>query len=206
MFGRMAIAAFAAMVPAAAEAAPPAPDCSKLDKGTIAALVCGTPLLAALDAEVARLYALALGAPGNPNRNDAMKEQTAWLAERAACRTTPAVADCVRERYLERITALRIGWRAARREDDKGITRGPVTYRCEGIDGYVNVTFIQADEPIAWIQRKDIQEMLLAKPSTGGARYEGLTPEHFFWVRSDDTVYHDINADKDATCQVEPMG
>jgi membrane-bound inhibitor of C-type lysozyme len=208
MIGRLAILTTTlALGTLPAEAGPPpTADCAKLRKGSIEALICNSPLLASLDAEVARLYALALGPPGNAGRNDALKEHAAWIAERNACLQTPQADACLRDRYFERINTLRVGWRAARTQDDKGITRGPVTYRCEDIEGYVSITFVQAEEPIAWLQRKDAQEMLVARPVASGARYEGLTPEHFFWIRGDDAVYRDTNGLKDATCTVEPIG
>ena len=71
-----------------AAAAGPGVTCAGARPRSIEALVCGSPLLAALDAEMARLYRLATGPQEPVVAIGAKQAQRDWLLERNRCLKT----------------------------------------------------------------------------------------------------------------------
>src|SRR5262249_44345873 len=91
----------------AAHAAGPSFDCARVKAGSVEALICGSDLLSALDAEMARLYWLARSAYGGASLADLKKRQIKWLKIRNECLEAATSSVCLRDRYLGRIASLR---------------------------------------------------------------------------------------------------
>lgn len=84
-------------VAALAAAAGPVATCAGARPRSIEALVCGSPLLTALDAETARLYRLATGPREAVVAIGARQAQRDWLRERNHCVKTAARETCIRD-------------------------------------------------------------------------------------------------------------
>jgi uncharacterized protein len=183
-----------------AAAAGPGVTCAGARPRSIEALVCGSPLLAALDAEMARLYRLATGPQEPVVAIGAKQAQRDWLLERNRCLKTATRETCVRDRYLARIAGLR-----AARADDRGISRGPFAFRCENTDGLLTVIFVNSDPAFASISHRGQRQTLRRAPAASGARYEGAD-EHVFWEHQGEATYRTGAAGSEVRCVPGAIG
>lgn len=185
-----------------AHAAGPSVECVKVKPGSIESLICGSPLVSTLDAEVTRLDRLA----GASTRRaaDAKKARLTWLNTRVACATAPAPETCLRDQYLARIASLRAESKAARSADDKGISFGPAAFRCERTDGVLLATFVNTDPPLAYLTRQDKRLVLQILPSGSGARYGGPDGQ-VFWEHQGEARYRESGATSEVTCKKEAI-
>lgn len=121
--------------------------------------------LAALDAEVRRLEALAAA---GPERDAARRAQRAWLAAR--------------------IAALRA--EDAARADALGISAGPIAYRCADGDTPLVATFLATDPALVHLRRGDATWVFEQAVSASGARYVGPAGEsEGFWSKGDEATF-----------------
>ena len=187
-----------------AAAAGPGVTCAGARPRSIEALVCGSPLLAALDAEMARLYRLATGPREPVVAIGAKQAQRDWLLERNRCLKTASRETCVRDQYLARIAGLRVASRAAR-DDDRGISRGPFAFRCENTDGLLTVIFVNSDPAFASISHQGQRQTLRRAPAASGARYEGAD-ERMLWEHQGEATYRGGAAAPEVRCVPEAIG
>jgi uncharacterized protein len=171
---------------------------------SIEALICGSPLLAALDAEMARLYRLATGPREPVVAIGAKQAQRDWLGERNRCLRTAARETCVRDQYLARIAGLRVASRAAR-DDDQGISRGPFAFRCESTDGLLTVIFVNSDPAFASISHRGQRQTLRRAPAASGARYESAD-DRVFWEHPGEATYRAGASAPEVRCAPEAIG
>jgi uncharacterized protein len=187
-----------------AVAAGPGVTCAGARPGSIEALVCGSRLLAALDAEMARLYRLATG-PREPAVAIGVRQaQRDWLRERSRCLKIASRETCVRDRYLARIAGLRVASRAAR-DDDHGISRGPFVFRCEDTDGLLTVVYVNSDPAFASISHRGQRQTLRRAPAASGARYEGAE-ERQLWEHQGEVTYRAGATAPEVRCVPEAVG
>jgi uncharacterized protein len=158
--GRFLVEGLPPIAGAAASAAAirPSFDCRKADRDTTK-LVCRDSQLAALDREMARLYALALNGPhmNAARKRELMAVQRGWIKGRDDCWKAEVPRDCVVSSYAARILELRQGYADARRQDAKGISRGPQVLECTNSDfsiGFVLIATDPATVAMAWSDRK----------------------------------------------------
>ncbi|MEM9783473.1 MAG: lysozyme inhibitor LprI family protein [Pseudomonadota bacterium] len=154
-------------------------DCTKAD-GAAETAVCSGRELAALDRELARVYALA--GESLPRRSEQARllraEQRGWIKGRDECwKAGKMLRACVADEYVLRIAGLRQGFEAARRPGT-GTTgsSGPVAYRCTGLGAPLSVTFVQTGanaghNDFAALRLSDAQYALVRLPSASGERY-----------------------------------
>lgn len=187
-----------------AAAAGPGVTCAGARPRSIEALICGSPLLAALDAEMARLYRLATGPREPVVAIGAKQAQRDWLRERSRCLKTAARETCVRDQYLARIAGLRVASRAAR-DDDHGVSRGPFAFRCESTDGLLTVIFVGSEPAFASISHRGQRQTLRRAPAASGARYEG-EDERVFWEHQGEATYRAGAATPEVRCVPEAIG
>jgi uncharacterized protein len=188
-----------------ATAAAPGVSCRTARPRSIEALVCGSPLLASLDAEMARLYRLAAGSEEPLVAIVAKQAQRDWLTERNRCLRSAARETCVRDRYLARIAGLRVVSRAARGDDDHGISVGPFTFRCERTDGLLTVVFVNSDPALLSISLGGRRLTMQRAPSGSGARYEG-SDHGMFWEHQGEATYRESAKAPEVRCVREPVG
>ena len=202
----------------ASAAAPVVPsfDCAKAE-GRAQTLVCDDPVLATLDNELARLFALASSDKSldAARRRELVAMQRGWVKGRDDCWKSDDLRNCVLSDYANRIHELREGHANARSADAAGISEGPTAWRCEGLDALISATFIRTDmqagrQPgsgvvnLRWL---DQAVALEAKPSASGARYVGSAYDgvYEFWNKGDEAMF--TRPGKPAgNCKVEPIG
>jgi uncharacterized protein len=183
----------------------PSFDCSGVRHGSIEELICGEPLLAALDVELARLYKLAT-VPASGDASAMQRAQERWIEVRNACAGKKTSAVCARDRYVDRIDALRTQSNAARSADDKGISLGPFAYTCGGITGTVRATFVNADTHLARVQNGTRVWIMVEQLSGSGARYESSTGGAQFWSHGRDALFRAAANGPDAQCHPQAIG
>lgn len=156
--------------------ATPSFDCAKSDSQATD-LVCKTPMLARMDNELQRLYALAEG--GTYESEDRLDELTAmqrgWIKGRDDCWKSDDPRQCVTASYAMRIHELRQGFFDSRQQDAKGISSGPLALACKDVDYGVSLTMVKADPGVAFLQWQD-QSVALVHGPTGsyqGSNYAG---------------------------------
>ena len=182
-----------------AAAADPTAGCKTAKLRSIERLMCSSPLLLRLDAELTRLYAVATAPKSGAAASAIRKQQGEWLTQRAACVKSKTQADCVRDLYLARIAAIRVQSRQARSADDKGISLGPFAFQCEGIDSALAITYVNADPGFAWVTIKDQAYPLVQQRSGSGARYEG--DGTLFWEHQGEARWRGTTNSPEVTCK-----
>lgn len=160
---------FAVLVPAAmpAGAAGPSFDCRRVEAGSIEAQVCASPALAALDRQLAGVYAAARAKATNEHPPTLAAEQRGWVKGRDDCWKADDRAACVRDAYRLRIAELQARYRLLP-------GRGPVFYVCDGQPAHeVAASFFATDPPSAVVERGDSVSLMFLAPAASGARYVG---------------------------------
>ena len=194
----------------ASAAAPVVPsfDCAKAE-GRAQTLVCDDPVLATLDNELARLFALASSDKSldAARRRELVAMQRGWVKGRDDCWKSDDLRNCVLSDYANRIHELREGHANARSADAAGISEGPTAWRCEGLDALISATFIRTDPGVANLRWLDQAVALEIKPSASGARYVGRTydGDYEFWNKGDTAMFTRPGKPA-ADCSVEPTG
>jgi membrane-bound inhibitor of C-type lysozyme len=79
---------------------------------------------------------------------------------------------CVANAYALRIHALREAYADARRDDHAGISLGPVTFRCEGLDALLSAVFLNGRTSLVSLQWLQREAVLPRVPPGSGAKYE----------------------------------
>jgi uncharacterized protein len=184
--------------------AAPTTDCKNTKLRSIERLMCRSPTLTRLDAELDRLYALATGPKAGVSAAAIRKQQPLWDSQRAACVKSKTQAECVRDLYLARIASIRAASRSARSADPKGISLGPFDFRCEGVDAKLAITYVNADPGLAWVTIKDQSYALVQQRSGSGTRYEGNGT--LFWEHQGEARWRATTNTPEVTCQRAAAG
>ncbi|MEI4471696.1 MliC family protein [Frigidibacter sp. MR17.24] len=196
-------ALLALAAPAAAQQAGPSFDCARAGSAAETA-VCADPALAAMDRELARLYARALAGGGDPTLR-AM--QRGWIKGRDDCwKSDAGVAACTRDEYALRIEELRRGSAAARQGE--GGSTGPFPYVCDGWEPVVSAAFVTVGDPVAVLRWGDMAAVLPQAPSGSGARYQGPTiagPAEF-WIKGDQATFMPPGSRAGVACRRDGTG
>lgn len=174
----------------------PSFDCDQAAKGSVNELICKKSVLASLDAEVARLYRLA-----NPGHEAIpFREQEDWLKARSDCLSQKAQDGCLKSFYLRRIAGLRAVYPAARGDDKNGISRGPIPYRCDKIDGILNAFFVRTEPALAYVEIQDRSYELQLVPAGSGNKYKGPGHASFFWTKGKDAIWRPDASQPETNC------
>ncbi len=183
----------------------PSFDCAKAAPRSAEQTICADPQLAAMDVELARLYELAT-APSAKSAANIQQDQRAWLGTRDACARKPDAATCLRDAYAARISDIRTQSKEARSANPKGISLGPFPFHCEGIEGGVITTFINAEpRNLVRIQNGSAVWVLDIAPSGSGARYVGPNGE-LFWNKGREARFSEGASKPEVNCQQEDAG
>ncbi|MBX9710863.1 MAG: MliC family protein [Xanthobacteraceae bacterium] len=200
MLGPMA----AALAPSAATAqALPSFDCAK-SPTLVEKMICADATLAALDVEMEQLFTLARDGAGAA-RNDVIKAQDGWLAQRNDCTSSTDSKRCLAEAYVERISVLRETYPAARRA--KGISLGPFKASCEGLGSPLTVTFVNSSPSYAYVSATKESVVLKQALSGSGARYEAQYPkgQTRLWNKGEGALIA-LPGGKDMNCTLKSAG
>ena len=150
-----------------AQAAGPSFDCGEVEAGSIAALVCQDPALAAADLRLAEVYAAALAKAGNAQPPTLKAEQRGWIKGRDECWKADDKPACVADAYRLRTAELQSRYRLLE-------PTGTATYACDDAPGSeVTASFFPTDPPTAIAERGDEVSFMVEQPAASGARYQG---------------------------------
>lgn len=155
-------------------------------------LICGDAQLARMDQEMHRLYQLAAADKQSVPAGDALTTaQDGWIAARNQCGADADPKSCIAWDYAERVHQLRQGSSRARTEDSKGISEGPVAYRCKGLDALIGATFVNADPSVVFLEWLDQSQALTQAPSGSGAKYTGKSGdgEYMLWIKGEEAMF-----------------
>ena len=162
--------------------------------------------LVALDGEVARLQALA--ASDKQAIPEVIAAQTAFTAARDKCGAGAEAKACLVPLYAARAHALREGSVAARTDDPKSISIGPLPLKCDGIDALISVSYLNADPGIAYLAWGGDKAVTLTQEVSGsGAKYGGkeASGAYSFWTKGDEAMLT-LPGATEAKCKFEPAG
>ena len=195
-----------------ASAAEPSFDCAKAEH-EVETLICADERLAALDREVARLYALARTGPNMDEERAARLAawQRGWIKGRNDCwKAGPEAAEkiaCTAAETMIRILELRQGYFDARQEDDAGISGGPLAVACEGWDVGLGFAWAVTDPGMAAVQWMDATVALEQAMAASGVRYVGRywAGEVELWTKGDEAMLT-IPGRERMTCRLEEIG
>ena len=145
----------------------PAFACDKVEKGSIAALVCQDAGLSALDRQLASVYAAASKRAVNEQPPTLKAEQRGWIKGRDECWKSEDKRACVAESYQLRIVELQARYRLVE-------SIGPVTWQCDGNPhNEVITTFFKTNPGTLIAERGDQRSLMTQQPSGSGTRYAG---------------------------------
>lgn len=201
-----AMAVLSWAVPALAQG--PAFDCAKAD-GTVEALICTDPALAALDRRMDEVFTAAVVKAQGSGLAALRAEQRGWIAGRNECWKTQgpdsasflteswrvtSMRECVEAQYRRRISELQAVWTLV-------TPRGPVSFACQGAStGEIAATFFDTDPATARLARGERTVTAYQVRAASGARYEG--PDVMFWNKGQEASVSWPNA---ATGQSEAL-
>ena len=160
--------AAAPSAPKAAPTAKPSFDCAKAKPGSTEALICADPALAALDRQLADVYAAARKKAANQKPPVLQAEQRGWVKGRDDCwkAQQSGQATCIRDAYQQRIIELQARYRLVAAE-------GPVFLACDGDPrNEVVITRFRTEPPSLIAERGD-QSSLMVRQIGEGERYQG---------------------------------
>lgn len=144
---RIAVFTILLAAPATAQTGPSF-DCAQAP-GEVEQVICDDPGLAALDRELARLYAFALiGDDMTPERQrELIALQRGWIMGRDGCWQADGLIPCVTASYGQRILELKTYYAGATGENGR-TSFGPINYLCDAGAPQLSVVFI--DGPVTW--------------------------------------------------------
>jgi uncharacterized protein len=145
----------------------PSFDCSKVEPGGIAALVCADEGLSALDRKLAAVYTEAANKARNEHPPVLKAEQRGWVKGRDECWKSDDKRHCVEDAYSRRIIELQALYRLVP-------STGPVTYVCDADPrNEVVVNFFETQPQTLVAERGDSRSLMVQQPSGSGAKYQG---------------------------------
>jgi uncharacterized protein len=130
-------------------------------------LICSDAELAAMDRQVAAVYAQALKKALNQRPPVLKAEQRGWIKGRDDCWKANDVRDCVRSAYVQRMVELQARYRLV-------ASTGPFTWVCDGDPrNEVLVTHFSTEPASLIAERGDQSALMVQQPAASGVRYVG---------------------------------
>jgi hypothetical protein len=83
-----------------------------------------------------------------------MATERGFIKGRDDCWKSDDKSMCVRDNYTVQINDLRQGYPDARTADEAGISKGPLSVRCQGLEAVISATFVNFDPGavyLAWL-------------------------------------------------------
>jgi uncharacterized protein len=162
----LVIALGLASIGGAVEAAPSF-DCSKVEAGSIEALICQDDQLSALDWKMAVVFAAAMKKASNEHPPVLKAEQRGWIKGRNDCWKSDDKRRCIEQSYKLRIAELQARYRLVQ-------ATKPVSYVCDGQPAKeVIATFFQTEPPTAIAEFGDQTSLMYQQPAASGVKYQG---------------------------------
>lgn len=155
----------------------PSYDCGAA-RGIIETLICQDPGLAALDRQMAAVYAAAEEKASNEFPLVLKPEQRNWTRNRNGCWTSDERRDCVSASYRLRIAELQARYRLIE-------PLATVTYACPD-KTVVSAAYFQTEPATLVATRGESTALMFIQPSASGARYAGRTES--LWERQGEAL------------------
>ena len=175
----------------------PAFKCDKVEADSIEALICQDADLAALDQQLALVYAEASKKAVNEHPATLKDEQRGWIKGRDDCWKSQDQKLCVSDSYHQRIVELQARYRLVD-------SVGPVTWLCDGDSrNQVVVTFFKTDPATLIAERGDSTSLMTQQISASGSRYLGRN-ESFWEHQGEATIVWGYGA-KEMKCKPSPQ-
>ena len=147
--------------------AAPSFDCSKVEAGSIEALICQDDQLSALDRKMAAVFAAATKKASNEHPPVLKAEQRGWIKGRNDCWKSDDKRQCIEQSYKLRIAELQARYRLVQ-------ATKPVSYVCNGQPAKeVIATFFQTEPPTAIAEFGDQTSLMYRQPAASGTKYQG---------------------------------
>jgi len=179
---------------------PPSFDCAKAEKNW-EKLTCGDNELAALDREIARLYALASDVlNATPGFEPLLESQRKWMDQRATCFDR----ECVAEMGVQRVHQLRRDFKETRAQDARGISMGPLVARCQGFPLPIALTYVNSDPGFVYLEWLGSNVVIPQVPAGSAVRYEGNFAS--MNVKGDEAAIQLPGGKMEMNCKLEKNG
>jgi uncharacterized protein len=157
----------------AATDAGPSFDCAKKLTSSVERRICADPKLAALDRQMADVYAAATARATEADAQSLAAMQRGWIKGRNDCWKNADVPACVATSYRQRIAELQARYRLL-------APVGSGRYLCPGTPPReATAEFFETDPPTALVDFAGATQLMFVAPSGSGARYTGGNRQ--FW-------------------------
>jgi uncharacterized protein len=157
----------------AAADAGPSFDCTKKLTSSVEQRICADPKLAALDRQMADVYAAATAKATAADAQALALAQRDWIKGRNDCWKSADVPACVETAYRQRIAELQARYRLI-------APVGSGRYQCPGTPAReATAEFFETDPPTALVDFAGATQLMFVAPSGSGARYTGGNRQ--FW-------------------------
>jgi uncharacterized protein len=157
----------------AATDAGPSFDCAKKLTSSVEQRICADPKLAALDRQMADVYAAATAKATDADAQSLAALQRGWIKGRNDCWKSADVPACVETSYRQRIAELQARYRLL-------APVGTGRYQCPGTPPReATAEFFETDPPTALVDFAGTTQFMFVAPSGSGARYTGGNRQ--FW-------------------------
>lgn len=151
----------------------PSYDCTSPSLSSIENLICHDATLAAMDRQLARIYAQALAKAQNQHPPVLKAEQRGFIKGRNDCWKGTDKKQCVIDNYQTRMVELQARYRLVE-------STGPVFYRCDNIPAKeVVITYFDTEPNSLIAEFGDSTSLMTIQPSGSGTRYQGRNEQ--FW-------------------------
>lgn len=175
---------------------PGAINCARAS-GQAQQLVCTDAQLSAIAREADRLYRLIQAQPDQNASEPLIDNQRGWATYRDNCWKSDELRQCVVNSYVARIASFRS--QLASRNEEAGISSGPVNFLCEDAKRELVATFVRNNPGFLYlnshgpnrIRSFPISGLTLAGvESATGAKYEGRIDGDawFFWTNGSEAT------------------
>ncbi|MCC7217577.1 MAG: MliC family protein [Burkholderiales bacterium] len=145
----------------------PSFDCARKLTSSVEQRICADPQLAALDRQVADVYAAAVAQATGADARALAAEQRGWIKGRNDCWKQTDVQACVDSAYRTRIAGLQARYRLVE-------PVGSARYECPGTPAReAMAAYFATDPPTAIVEYAGATQLMYAAPSGSGARYQG---------------------------------
>lgn len=145
----------------------PSFDCAQKLASSVEQRICADAKLAALDRQMAEVYAAATAKATRADAQALAAEQRGWIKGRNDCWKQADVPACVERSYRMRIAGLQARYRLV---DPVGSAR----YECPGTPAReASADYFATDPPTAIVEYAGATQLMYAAPSGSGARYQG---------------------------------
>lgn len=158
----------------------PSFDCSNVEAGSVAEMVCKDQNLTALDLKMAALYKEASKKAVNEHPPVLKAEQRGWIKGRDECWKSDEKKKCVEESYTLRIAELGARYRLVGSD-------GPFFYVCDDNPAKeIIITFFKTDPPTLIAEFGDSVSLMYLQPLGSGSKYQGRNESA--WIKGKEAM------------------